>query len=138
MPLRYPRLQLVFSDTPSAPAAPAAAAGPVAVIEAPTRRLASVGVVVDIDQRTATVDGRELDLTFLEFELLAHLMAQPKRVMSRSQLMEAVWGRPNMGDTRTVSTHVARIRRKLGPAHRGTISTVRQIGYKFDPALGPR
>lgn len=84
------------------------------MIEAPTRRLASVGVVVDIDQRTATVDGRELDLTFLEFELLAHLMAQPKRVMSRSQLMEAVWGRPNMGDTRTVSTHVARIRRKLG------------------------
>ncbi|MGF1428663.1 winged helix-turn-helix domain-containing protein [Kitasatospora sp. LaBMicrA B282] len=133
MPLHYPRVQLVFSDTAfqSAPAGPGAAA----VAEVPARRLAASGVVVDIDQRIATVAGRKLDLTFLEFELLAHLMAQPRRVLSRSQLMQAVWGRPDLGDTRTVSTHVARIRRKLGPDHRDTISTVRQIGYKFDPSM---
>ncbi|MEY9944296.1 DNA-binding response OmpR family regulator [Kitasatospora sp. GAS1066B] len=126
MPLHYPRVQLIFSDSPTVTAP---------MVAAPTRRFAAVGVVVDIDQRVVTVDGRPLDLTYLEFELLAHLMAQPKRVLSRSQLMEAVWGRPNLGDTRTVSTHVARIRRKLGPAHRDTITTVRQIGYKFDPAF---
>jgi DNA-binding response OmpR family regulator len=47
--------------------------------------------------------------------------------------METVWGRPDNGDTRTVSTHIARIRRKLGPVHRETISTVRQVGYKYVP-----
>ncbi|WP_406194901.1 winged helix-turn-helix domain-containing protein [Kitasatospora sp. NBC_01560] len=69
----------------------------------------------------------------MEFELLAHLVAHPLRVHSRSTLMETVWGRPDNGDTRTVSTHITRLRSELGPAHRAVIATVRQIGYKYDP-----
>jgi DNA-binding response OmpR family regulator len=91
--------------------------------------------VVDTEQRTVTVEGRHLTMPYLEFELLAHLVGNPLRVHSRRQLMETVWGRPDSGDSRTVATHIARIRRKLGPGHREAIATVRQIGYKYDPRL---
>ncbi|MEU8590704.1 winged helix-turn-helix domain-containing protein [Streptomyces sp. NPDC048664] len=90
-------------------------------------------VRVDTVQRTAQVDGRELDLTYLEFELLAHLVAHPGRVHSRDQLVATVWGYGHVGDGRTVDVHVARLRRKLGAGHRGTIQTVRRVGYKYVP-----
>ncbi|MFJ9844984.1 winged helix-turn-helix domain-containing protein [Kitasatospora sp. NPDC101155] len=142
MAVRYPRLEAIFSDHAAAPAVPApvrhlrpAPAAPAA--PAATRPVISPdpGLVVDPDQRTVTVDGQQLDLPYLEFELLAHLVGNPLRVHSRRQLMEAVWGRPDTGDTRTIATHIARIRRKLGPGHREAIATVRQIGYKYDPRL---
>lgn len=93
-------------------------------------------VQVDTVQRTAEVDGRELDLTYLEFELLAHLVAHPHRVHTRDQLVTTVWGYGHVGDGRTVDVHVARLRRKLGAAHRGTIQTVRRVGYKYAPPTG--
>ncbi|GAA1957908.1 winged helix-turn-helix domain-containing protein [Kitasatospora viridis] len=118
MAIRYPRLDVVFSaNHPDVP------------------RTELPGLVVDVDQRTVLVDGRPIELPFLEFELLAHLVASPLRVHSRGQLMEAIWGRPDNGDTRTIATHIARIRRKLGPGHRDAIATVRQVGYKYDPRL---
>lgn len=73
----------------------------------------------------------------MEFELLAHLVAHPRLVQSRRQLLAAVWGEPKLGDTRTIDTHVARLRRKLGPGHRATIATVRQVGYTYDPSAAP-
>ncbi|GAA2410603.1 hypothetical protein GCM10010420_44200 [Streptomyces glaucosporus] len=92
------------------------------------------GLHVDRDRYTASVDGRPLDLTYLEFGLLAHLTAHPHRVHTRAHLMEAVWGYAHVGDSRTIDVHVARLRRKLGPAHRDSIATVRRVGYKYVPA----
>jgi DNA-binding response OmpR family regulator len=91
-------------------------------------------VSIDAERRTAAVDGRLLDLTYLEFELLAHLVAHPHRVHSRDQLVTTVWGYGHVGDGRTVDVHVARLRRKLGAEHRGSIVTVRRVGYKYAPA----
>ncbi|MFG1807987.1 winged helix-turn-helix domain-containing protein [Streptomyces sp. NPDC049040] len=96
------------------------------------------GLRIDEDRRTAAVDDRQLDLTYLEFELLAHLVAHPHRVHSRDQLVTTVWGYGHVGDGRTVDVHVARLRRKLGADHRGSIVTVRRVGYKYAPAQGDR
>ncbi|GAA2928260.1 winged helix-turn-helix domain-containing protein [Streptomyces enissocaesilis] len=90
-------------------------------------------VRIDGARRTAAVDGRTLDLTYLEFELLAHLVAHPHRVHTRDQLVSTVWGYGHVGDGRTVDVHIARLRRKLGAEHRGRIQTVRRVGYKFTP-----
>ncbi|MFC9910914.1 winged helix-turn-helix domain-containing protein [Streptomyces sp. NPDC059862] len=91
---------------------------------------------VDALQRTAEVAGRELDLTYLEFELLAHLVAHPHRVHTRDQLVTTVWGYGHVGDGRTVDVHIARLRRKLGPEHRQAIHTIRRVGYKYAPPTG--
>ena len=93
-------------------------------------------VRIDSEQRTAEVDGQELDLTYLEFELLAHLVAYPHRVHTRDQLVTTVWGYGHVGDGRTVDVHIARLRRKLGAEHRGAIQTVRRVGYKYAPSTG--
>ncbi|MFE2826019.1 winged helix-turn-helix domain-containing protein [Streptomyces sp. NPDC059271] len=93
-------------------------------------------VRIDTVQRTAEVDGRILDLTYLEFELLAHLVQHPHRVHTRDQLVSTVWGYGHVGDGRTVDVHVARLRRKLGAQHRQSIQTVRRVGYKFAPPTG--
>ncbi|MEV6582796.1 winged helix-turn-helix domain-containing protein [Streptomyces sp. NPDC051582] len=88
---------------------------------------------VDPARRLAEVDGHELDLTYLEFDLLAHLVAHPYTVHTRDALITGIWGYGHIGDGRTVDVHVARLRRKLGPAHRDRISTVRRVGYKYVP-----
>ncbi|MFD7895421.1 winged helix-turn-helix domain-containing protein [Streptomyces sp. NPDC059568] len=90
-------------------------------------------VRIDSAQRIAVVDGKPLDLTYLEFELLAHLVAHPHRVHTRDQLVTTVWGYGHVGDGRTVDVHVARLRRKLGAEYRHTIQTVRRVGYKYTP-----
>jgi DNA-binding response OmpR family regulator len=90
-------------------------------------------VRIDSDRRIAMVDGRPLDLTYLEFELLAHLVAHPHRVHTRDQLVTTVWGYGHVGDGRTVDVHIARLRRKLGPEYRTGIVTVRRVGYKYAP-----
>ncbi|MFD9500781.1 winged helix-turn-helix domain-containing protein [Streptomyces sp. NPDC060035] len=90
-------------------------------------------VQIDSTRRTAAVDGVTLDLTYLEFELLAHLVAHPHRVHTRDQLVTTVWGYGHVGDGRTVDVHVARLRRKLGAEHRRSIQTVRRVGYKYAP-----
>lgn len=90
-------------------------------------------VTIDGARRTAQVDGRLLDLTYLEFELLAHLVAHPHRVHTRDHLVTTVWGYGHVGDGRTVDVHVARLRRKLGAEHRHTIRTVRRVGYTYAP-----
>ncbi|MBA0053395.1 winged helix family transcriptional regulator [Streptomyces sp. AJS327] len=93
-------------------------------------------VTVDPERRTAAVDGRPLDLTYLEFELLTHLLAHPHRVHSREHLVAAIWGHEYVGDGRTVDVHIARLRRKLGAPYRRRVVTVRRVGYKYlpDPA----
>ncbi|MFE0465029.1 winged helix-turn-helix domain-containing protein [Kitasatospora sp. NPDC058965] len=101
---------------------------------APPRTPSPHGISVDPERRTAHVDGELLDLTYLEFELLAHLTQHPQRVHTRDQLVTSVWGYGHVGDGRTVDVHVARLRRKLGAAHRASIVTVRRVGYKYVPS----
>lgn len=90
-------------------------------------------VAIDPVRRAASVQGRPLDLTYLEFELLAHLVAHPHRVHTRDQLVTTVWGYGHVGDGRTVDVHIARLRRKLGAEHRHAIRTVRRVGYTYAP-----
>ncbi|MFC9883068.1 winged helix-turn-helix domain-containing protein [Streptomyces libani] len=114
----------------AAATAPQPAAGP----EAPATTGDAL-VRIDPEQRTAQVQDRPLDLTYLEFELLAHLVAHPHRVHTRDQLVTTVWGYGHVGDGRTVDVHVARLRRKLGAEHRSSIVTVRRVGYKYVPSI---
>ncbi|SDK04399.1 winged helix-turn-helix domain-containing protein [Streptomyces indicus] len=100
--------------------------------ESPAAARADV-IRIDSVQRVAEVAGRQLDLTYLEFELLAHLVAHPQRVHSRDSLVQTVWGYGHVGDGRTVDVHVARLRRKLGAEYRDAIQTVRRVGYKYTP-----
>ncbi|MFF4852565.1 winged helix-turn-helix domain-containing protein [Streptomyces sp. NPDC001194] len=112
------------------PAAPAPQSDPVRLDEAIR---GDDAIRVDRARRLVEVDGRELDLTYLEFDLLAHLVAHPYTVHTRDALISGIWGYGHIGDGRTVDVHVARLRRKLGPAHRDRISTVRRVGYKYVP-----
>ena len=77
-----------------------------------------------------TVSGRRLDLTTTEFKLLAVMVDRRGRTLSRETLLQDVWGYENLIDTRTVDTHVRRLREKLGPAA-NRIVTVRGEGYRF-------
>jgi DNA-binding response OmpR family regulator len=77
-----------------------------------------------------TVDGRPLDLTYKEFELLKFLAQHPGRVFTRGALLREVWGYDFYGGTRTVDVHIRRLRSKLGPEHEQLIETVRGVGYR--------
>ena len=88
-------------------------------------------VRIDAGRHVAELDGVELDLTHMEFALLARLVECPGQVHSREQLVRHVWQHEHIGDGRTVDVHIARLRRKLGPAHRDRIVTVRRVGYKY-------
>ena len=102
----------------------------------PSRSLRKVGAIeVDLEARRALVDGRTLDLTSREFDLLAFFIMHPDRVYSREQLMESVWGSRYFGTARTVDNFVARLRAHIGddaenPRH---LETLRGIGYRFNP-----
>ncbi len=88
---------------------------------------------VDRDAHRVTVEGREVELTALEFKLLTTLYDRRNRVQSRSRLLDEVWGIQADVTTRTVDTHVKRLREKLGPAA-AYIETVRGVGYRFAEA----
>jgi two-component system OmpR family response regulator len=94
---------------------------------------------VETEQRIAhrQLDGQEpevLDLTTLEFDLLATFVSAPGRVWTRAQLIERLWGNDFFGDERVVDTHIARLRKKIepDPASPSFIKTVIGVGYKFD------
>jgi DNA-binding response OmpR family regulator len=91
-------------------------------------------LALDVDSYAVTVQGRPLDLTYKEFELLRFLAERPGRVVTRPTLLREVWGYDFYGGTRTVDVHVRRLRAKLGPEHEALIQTVRGVGYR---AAGP-
>jgi len=93
---------------------------------AESRRLGPVSL--DAGRRRVEVDGRRVDLTATEFDLLDHLMSQPGRVFTREQLLSSVWGVADYSSSRTVDVHVAQLRMKLGEAA-GVVRTVRGVGY---------
>jgi DNA-binding response OmpR family regulator len=80
-----------------------------------------------------TVGGEPVDFTYVEYELLKFLMTHPRRVFSREALLSRVWGYDYYGGQRTVDVHVRRVRAKLGSRHAERITTVRSVGYRFDP-----
>jgi two-component system phosphate regulon response regulator PhoB len=85
---------------------------------------------LDIPRHQASVKGKAIDLTATEFKLLTVLAQRRGRVQSREQLLQDVWEYDNLIDTRTVDTHMRRLREKLGPAAR-YLDTVRGVGYRF-------
>ena len=93
----------------------------------------AAGLAIDEGRRRVRVDGRHVELTATEFDLLGALAREPGIVMPRSRLFEAVWGDGYLADDHLVDVHIANIRRKLGddPASPRFIETVRGIGYRM-------
>ena len=85
---------------------------------------------VDVERHRCFVDGAEVDLTSKEFNLLSELMSRPGRVLTRDRLLELVWGSDITVTSRTIDTHLKRLREKIGPAG-DLIETVRGVGYRF-------
>lgn len=93
--------------------------------------VSATGLTIDVDSFTARINGKALDLTFKEFELLRYLVDNPGRVFSRDQLLSEVWGYDYFGGTRTVDVHIRRLRSKLGELE-SLIGTVRNVGYRLN------
>jgi DNA-binding response OmpR family regulator len=91
------------------------------------------GLAIEQTTFTAKINGKNLDLTFKEFELLRFLNDNPNQVFTREQLLSEVWGYDYFGGTRTVDVHVRRLRAKLGEFE-SLIGTVRNVGYRLDPS----
>ena len=91
------------------------------------------GLVLDVARRSVAVDGRAVDLTYVEFELLRALASSPGRVYSRRMLLESLWGAADYREPRTIDVHVRHLREKLerDPAEPEYILTVRGVGYRF-------
>ena len=95
----------------------------------------SVGNIrMDIERHSVTVNGSPVALPLKEFELLEFLMRNEGRVLTRSQLIDRVWGDDYYGDTKTLDVHVKRLRSKIevDPANPIFIQTIRGLGYKFE------
>ena len=78
------------------------------------------------------IDGRPVDFTYMEYELLKFLVTHPRRVFSREALLNRVWGYDYYGGARTVDVHVRRVRAKLGSENASRIKTVRSVGYRWE------
>lgn len=99
-----------------------------------SERLQATNIQVDLTERTTTVGGKSVQLTRMEFDLLATLMRYPGRVYTRPQLLEQLLGIPYFeGDERTVDQHIKNLRQKIetDPRHPRYILTVRGVGYKM-------
>lgn len=88
---------------------------------------------INLSNYTVTYHGKNVDFPPKEFELLHFLASNPKRVFTREQLLDRIWGYEYAGDTRTVDVHVKRIREKLNQDDEWGIRTVWSVGYKFGP-----
>jgi two-component system phosphate regulon response regulator PhoB len=102
-------------ETPRSPSSPSLEHGP---------------IHLDRERHRCFLDGQEVELTAKEFDLLERLMARPGRVMTRERLLDQVWGSDIAVTSRTIDTHLKRLREKLGAAG-DLIETVRGVGYRF-------
>ncbi len=94
------------------------------------KKLAFADVEVDMVSRIVSKNGRPLELTIKEYELLVELIQNKNVALYRERLYEKVWGEPYMGDTRTLDSHIQRLRRKLGWEQ--YIKTVFRVGYRLE------
>ena len=89
------------------------------------------GIEIDKEGRTVTVDGKVLELSLREYELLVYLVENENIALSRDKILNNVWNYDYYGDSRTIDSHIKKIRHKLGK--RGKyIKTMRGVGYKFE------
>ncbi len=89
------------------------------------------GLALNLETYQASIEGRPLDLTYMEYELLKFLTQNPGKVFTREILLSRVWGYDYYGGARTVDVHIRRLRAKLGEEHANLIQTVRSVGYRF-------
>ncbi len=140
---------IATSDAPNVPgAAPEHGThDPATAIQDPAAGTTDSGLLLDHVQRRVWAGGREIALTFQEFELLSFLTAHPARVFSRADLVRQVWqgglvhdghaaqrdSRAVRRDSRTVDVHISRLRHKLGPVYGQCLVTEYRAGYQFRP-----
>ena len=89
------------------------------------------GIVIDADGRTVEVDSKKIDLSLREYELLKYLLDNEGIALSRDKILNNVWNYDYYGDSRTIDSHIKKIRHKLGRKGR-YIHTMRGVGYKFE------
>ena len=89
------------------------------------------GIVIDQEGRTVKVDGKPIDLSLREYELLKYLLDNENIALTRDKILNNVWNYDYYGDSRTIDSHIKKIRHKLGKKGK-YIETVRGIGYKFE------
>lgn len=95
----------------------------------PTLRAA--GITLNQNERTATVDGESVQLTYKEFEILKLLISAPGKVFTRDDIFREIWGIDYAGESRTVDMHIRTIRQKLGK-YGDMVQTVRNVGYRLE------
>lgn len=89
------------------------------------------GIVIDSDGRTVKVDGKQIELSLREYELLKYLVDNKGIALSRDKILNNVWNYDYYGDTRTIDSHIKKVRHKLGKKGK-YIETIRGVGYKFE------
>jgi len=91
-------------------------------------------VTIDVDRHAVSIAGESISLPLKEFELLEFLVRNTGRVLTRTQLIDRVWGSDYFGDTKTLDVHIKRLRAKIekDPANPVYIQTIRGLGYKFE------
>lgn len=97
---------------------------------ASSRRLEVGNFIMDVDERTATLNGEEIPLTVREFDLLYKLLSYPKKTFTRTQLMDEFWDADTQTGTRTVDVYMTKLRAKLSACDAFEIQTVHGLGYK--------
>ena len=89
------------------------------------------GIVINPEGRTVTVDGKQIEMSLREYELLKYLVDNQNIALSRDKILNNVWNYDYYGDSRTIDSHIKKIRHKLGKKGK-YIETMRGIGYKFE------
>ena len=89
------------------------------------------GIEIDSEGRTVSVDGKQIELSLREYELLTYLIENAGIALSREKILNSVWNYDYYGDSRTIDSHIKKIRHKLGKKGK-YIKTIRGIGYKFE------
>lgn len=89
------------------------------------------GIVIDPEGRTVSVDGKQIEMSLREYELLKYLVDNANIALSRDKILNNVWNYDYYGDSRTIDSHIKKIRHKLGKKGK-YIQTIRGIGYKFE------
>ena len=89
------------------------------------------GITIDTEGRTVKVDGKEIEMSLREYELFKYLMDNANIALSRDKILNNVWNYDYYGDSRTIDSHIKKIRHKLGKKGK-YIETIRGVGYKFE------
>jgi len=92
-------------------------------------------LILNLDKYELTIGGKEVELTFKEYELLKFLLQNQDKVFSRNKLLSIIWGYDFYGGSRTVDVHIRRLRSKIGPPYSLMLKTIINVGYMFSPKI---